>query len=289
MAETLRVSVEAAPVVAELVHDPVPGLRVVVEDGEQVAAEEAAAPDRDRAIRRLVAGLQIDRDDLRFSVARLRLLDIPANLVAVLAAVDLVLDDEEDLLVLRRDVGADIHALLLGGDFDARHLFGSPVLPVGVARDERTEERLTERVHPGVRGGGVPVLGVRPSQDVGDGGVLGQLRRGERVESTVRTSPGYHARNPSGLRGFGGSGRLRRPRLSKRGETVRRCPASATSRPMVVTAGQASATLPRQKAEEDRERMDLPLPQVRVVRPKATDLLRQRPRPLPPPRPARPR
>ena len=182
VAETLRVGVEAAPMVAELVHDLVPGLPVVVEDSEQVAPEEAAARDRDRAIRRLVAGLQIDRDDLRFLVARLRLLDIPANLVAVLTAVDLVLDDEEDLPVLRRDVDADIHALLLGSDFDARHLFGCPVLPRGMARDDRTDKRSTERVHPGVRGGGVPVPRVRPSQDVGEGGVLRQFLRGERVE-----------------------------------------------------------------------------------------------------------
>ena len=61
----------------------------------QVTPEEAAPPDGDIATRRLVAGFQIDRDDLRFFVARLRLLDIPANLVAVFTAVDLVLNDEE--------------------------------------------------------------------------------------------------------------------------------------------------------------------------------------------------
>ena len=43
-----------------------------------------------------------------------------------------------------------------------------------------------------------------------------------------------------GLRGFGGHGRLGLPRLSKRGGAGRSPPASAISRPMVITAGQRS-------------------------------------------------
>ena len=172
----------------EVVHDRVASVRESLKYGEEVTTQEASAlPLRRHASVGGVSGLQKDGNDAPARVFGLRGLDVALNLVRVLVTAHLVLDQKQDsLLVLVVDARKNIDPVHLGPDFDGSHLWS--LHPVVLA-EEGLDEVRTEPMEVRVR---IPTGRVGPSEETGEGGVLGQLLGGEAVEVRSRS----HRRTP---------------------------------------------------------------------------------------------